>query len=74
VTRLPKLSAVDLNKVEANERKHRNRKTVRDKIASHVGTVDRSAVARPQRLAGAREPPRTVLGREKELAIAYRAS
>ena len=34
ITRLPKLSKADLAKVDAYERKHGNRKTVRDKIAS----------------------------------------
>jgi hypothetical protein len=37
VKRLQKLSEVDLNKVDAYERKHQNRKTVRDKIASLRG-------------------------------------
>src|SRR5215212_1458263 len=37
VKRLTKLSEVDLNKVDAYERKHQNRKTVRDKIASLRG-------------------------------------
>ncbi len=35
--RLSKLSAVDLAKVDAYERKHKNRKTVRDRIASLRG-------------------------------------
>lgn len=35
--RLPKLSEVDLGKVDAYERKHQNRKTVRNKIASLRG-------------------------------------
>jgi len=37
VKRLTKLSEVDLNKVDAYERKHQNRKTVRDKVASLRG-------------------------------------
>jgi len=37
VRRLQKLSEVELNKVDAYERKHQNRKTVRDKIASLRG-------------------------------------
>jgi len=37
VRRLPKLSETDLAKVDAYERKHQNRKTVRDKIASLRG-------------------------------------
>lgn len=37
VKRLPKLSQVDLGKVDAYERKHQNRKTVRDKISSLQG-------------------------------------
>jgi len=34
VKRLPRLSASDLGKVDTYERKHQNRKTIRDKIAS----------------------------------------
>jgi hypothetical protein len=37
VKQLPRLSEVDLGKVDAYERKHRNRKTVRNKIASLRG-------------------------------------
>lgn len=37
VKRLTKLSEIDLAKVDAYERKHQNRKTVRDKIASQRG-------------------------------------
>jgi hypothetical protein len=37
VKRLPQLSEVDLGKVDAYERKHQNRKTVRDRVASLRG-------------------------------------